>query len=176
MEWFDHTDTTREHAKRVSVRRIQQIRVYDLSVLPGVIFHPTMKNITYFMVEYARALQLDMTKYPDKYKGASFDYVYEKMATAIVNNKAIVKNSKPIQHACRAAGIPTSAMWIQTYIWFDQPVNTREVVRYQSKARKSPKLGGRIVAVKGHRKHVGKLASLKSRYADLGRPPPGYKE
>lgn len=128
MEYFDHTDVTEAQAKAHGRQRVVSIKVHDLSKLPDVVMHPTMKNITYFMVEYARALQMDMLKYPAKYKGVPFDYIYEKMATAIANNKAKVRESAPIAHACRCAGIPCRPLWIQTYIWYDQPVPTRLVV------------------------------------------------
>jgi hypothetical protein len=164
MEWFDHTDITREKAISHGRQRLIQIETYDLSVLPGVVMHPVFKNITYFMIEYARALQLDMVKYPDKYGNVSFDYIYERMATAIANNTAIVHKSKPLQHACRAAGIPPNKYWIQTYIWYDQPVKTKEKTRFVSGLRRSKRQGNIIVPVKELGQHRGKLAKAKARY------------
>ena len=138
MQYFDHTDAVYEQTMASRRGVVSPIKVFDLSLLPNVIMHPTLKNVTFFMVEYARALQMDMLKYPKKYGNVSFKYVYEKMAKAIVNGDALVKQSVPIAHACRATGIPYANRWIQTYIWFDQQVPTRLMDLYLD--RKKTKL------------------------------------
>ena len=106
---------------------VKPIKVADLTKLHGVITHPRMPNMLYFFTEYARALQIDMIRYPDKYGKATFEDIYDRMSVAIANDEVNYKDSPAIQHACRAAGIPCTSMYVQAYLWWDQPISLQLV-------------------------------------------------
>ena len=120
------------------VKKVKPLRVADLSLLSGVVYHPRMSNVEFFLTEYARALQVDMMQRQAFYRGVSFDFVYEKMALAIVHNNCRYWDSPAVRHACRCVGIPPRAIYVQAYIWGDQDVpivliNRRERVRSRHK-------------------------------------------
>lgn len=111
--------------------------IYNLSDCPTTPYQPpNMRCLDYFLLEYARALRVDMIRFPDKYGNVPIKTIYYRMARAICDNDFSMV-SGAIKHACRAANIPLIKNWIKSYIWSDYPIPKRFVKPRKITARKT---------------------------------------